>query len=423
MYICQKYHNMIVKRQKYLDKIVKAFKHVPIVVLIGSRQVGKTHLMKSVELKGDTIFINGQDVEIANYFVKYSVLENYLKTKLNNKLNANLIIDEFQYIPGIAVMMKLLTDNKPDLKILCSGSSSLDIIQKVNESLAGRVRIINVYSLSFEEFLLFTDKKLYKIYQKYTESTEYAIIEKNILQKLNSYLIYGGFPRQALANEYDTKTELIDDIYKTYLIKDVRAYIRNEDTVGFNKLLRMLASQIGNMINVNELSRISGLSYKKCNEYIYLLEQMYIIKLVEPYATNKRKVISKMKKVFFTDLGLRNRIYNSFNDIEFRTDNGALFENYVFLEIARNISNASTINYYRTNDGAEIDFIIQTMKNKYIAEVKYTSFKNVKPFKNLIKFAKTEGINKTFLINNNLNELFNEINYKPASLISKIRFE
>ncbi|RLD52268.1 MAG: hypothetical protein DRI94_03650 [Bacteroidetes bacterium] len=414
---------MIVIRQKYLDRIIKAFKYVPIVVLIGSRQVGKTHLMKSINLKGDTIFLNGQDSEIANYFAKYSIIEGYLKPRLNNHLKGNLIIDEFQYIPEISVMLKLLTDNNPDLKILCSGSSSLDIIQKVNESLAGRVRIINVYSLSFEEYLLFTDKKLHKIFQNYREDTEYEIIEQSILQKLNEYLIYGGFPRQALVNDYDTKTELIDDIYKTYLIKDVRSYIRNEDTVGFNKLLRLLASQIGNLINVNELSKISGLSYKKCDEYIYLLEQMYIIKLVEPYSTNKRKVISKMKKVYFTDLGLRNRIYNNFNEIEFRNDNGALFENYVFLEISRIISNSASINFYRTNDGAEIDFIIQTMKNIYAAEVKYSTFKNAKAYKNLRKLAKNEDINKIFLINNNLNEIFNEINYKPACLVSKTNFE
>jgi len=414
---------MIVIRQKYLDKIIKAFKYVPIVVLIGSRQVGKTHLMKSINLKGDTIFLNGQDSEIANYFAKYSIIEGYLKARLNNHLKGNLIIDEFQYIPEISVMLKLLTDNNPDLKILCSGSSSLDIIQKVNESLAGRVRIINVYSLSFEEYLLFTDKKLHKIYQNYREDTEYEIIEQSILQKLNEYLIYGGFPRQALVNDYDTKTELIDDIYKTYLIKDVRSYIRNEDTVGFNKLLRLLASQIGNLINVNELSKISGLSYKKCDEYIYLLEQMYIIKLVEPYSTNKRKVISKMKKVYFTDLGLRNRIYNNFNEIEFRNDNGAIFENYVFLEISRIISNSASINFYRTNDGAEIDFIIQTMKNKYAAEVKYSTFKNAKAYKNLRKLAKSEDINKIYLINNNLNEIVNEINYKPACLVSKINFK
>ncbi len=414
---------MIVIRQKYLDKIIKAFKYVPIVVLIGSRQVGKTHLMKSINLKGDTIFLNGQDSEIANYFAKYSIIEGYLKPRLNNHLKGNLIIDEFQYIPEISVMLKLLTDNNPDLKILCSGSSSLDIIQKVNESLAGRVRIINVYSLSFEEYLLFTDKKLHKIFQNYREDTEYEIIEQSILQKLNEYLIYGGFPRQALVNDYDTKTELIDDIYKTYLIKDVRSYIRNEDTVGFNKLLRLLASQIGNLINVNELSKISGLSYKKCDEYIYLLEQMYIIKLVEPYSTNKRKVISKMKKVYFTDLGLRNRIYNNFNEIEFRNDNGAIFENYVFLEISRIISNSASINFYRTNDGAEIDFIIQTMKNIYAAEVKYSTFKNAKAYKNLRKLAKNEDINKIFLINNNLNEIFNEINYKPACLVSKTNFE
>ena len=411
---------MFHKREFYFNKIISAFEVVPIVILIGARQVGKTTLMRNISLKEKSIFLNGQDTETAEKFKNLSTLESYLKIKLNATLKGFLLIDEFQYIPGISTMLKLLTDKYEEVKIFCSGSSSLNIIQKVEESLAGRVRMIDVFSLSFEEYLQFSNNELYEIYAKYTADTPSEIIENSVLDKLNEYLVYGGLPRIALTSNEETKTELLDDIYRTYLMSDVKSFIRNEDSVGFNRLLRMLSAQIGNMVNINELSRISRLSYKKCEEYIYLLEQMYIIFLIEPYFTNKRKVISKMKKVYFLDLGLRNRIYNSFNPVEFRTDNGSIFENYIFLEIKRNLSKSSEISYFRTNDGTEIDFIIETPKNKYAVEAKYKTFKNPVIFRGLLNFAEQENFDKMILVNNNLNQKYKSIQYIPGCLISKV---
>ncbi|MCB1193793.1 MAG: DUF4143 domain-containing protein [Leptospiraceae bacterium] len=165
---------------------------------------------------------------------------------------------------------------------------------------------------------------------------------------LKEYLAFGGLPRVALAKKHQEKIELIDDIYKTYLLQDVRNFIKNQDTVQFNNLLKILSSQIGNMVNSNELSNTTQLSYTKCEEYIYLMEQMYIIKLITPFTTNKRREITKMKKLYFLDIGLRNMIYNSFNDIDIRVDNGSIFENFVFLELLKVLQKPNTIQYYRT---------------------------------------------------------------------------
>ncbi len=148
-----------------------------------------------------------------------------------------------------------------------------------------------------------------------------------IEEALSEYLLYGGLPRAALTFHPDEKIDILDDIYKTYLLRDVRSYVANQDFVGFNKLLRLSASQTGSLVNINEISRQTGLTYKKCEEYLFLLEQMYIIKMIEPYFTNKRKVISKMKKVYFCDLGLRNMLEGNFKKLTFRIDNGAIFKN------------------------------------------------------------------------------------------------
>ncbi len=326
----------MIPRDNYQKRIDTAFKALPIVVLIGARQVGKTSIMKMYPTEDfkSTLFLNGQDPDVAELFGHLSTIEEYLRNYLNAELDGLLMIDEFQFIDGIATMLKLLTDKHERLKVLCSGSSSLDIQQRIDESLAGRVRGIEVLSLSFSEYLLFKNDKLFQLQQSLQNPGDMTLT-KNLHQAYQEYLIYGGLPRVALNSNIEEKVELLNDIYRTYLLNDVRRYVANEHFVAFNRLLRLLATQIGNLVNINELSRESGLPYSDCETYVNLLQQMYIIKLVEPYYTNRRKVIGKMKKVYFCDLGLRNIIYGSFNEMIFRTDNGAIFENEILLELMR----------------------------------------------------------------------------------------
>ena len=411
----------MILRTKYLDKIKAGFALQPIVVLIGARQVGKTSLMKIFQIEGKSLFLNGQDPEVSDVFSKMSVAEQYLKVYLNSELKGYILLDEFQFIPNVSTMLKLLTDKYPDLRILCSGSSSLDILAKIEESLAGRVRTIEVLSLSFEEYLLFKDVNLSKLYESFDENTEESPLSFRILSVWEEYLQYGGLPRAALTENEEEKITLLDNIYKTYLLKDVRAYIANEHFIGFNKLLRLLAVQIGNLVNINELSRETALPYKKCEEYLALLEQMYIIKLVEPFYTNKRKVITKMKKVYFCDLGLRNIIYASFNEMAFRTDNGAIFENYVLLELWRKQKVGSIINFYRTVDGAEVDFVINNLIKCTAWECKYKQLDKSISIPSLTSFSNIENISCSYIVNRNLNKKKDMTHLIPGYLIGKVQ--
>lgn len=406
----------MIPRDIYKNKIQSAFNLVPIVLLIGARQVGKTSIMKMYPA-GDfrnSLFLNGQDVEVAARFQQFSTIEQYLKVYLNDNLDGLLLIDEFQFIQGVSTMLKLLVDKYEKLHILCSGSSSLDVLQNVEESMAGRVRAIEVLSLSFSEYLLFKDEKLWRLQQESPVDSE-ASLTAPLHQLYQEYLIYGGLPRTALTNNYQEKVELLNDINQTYLLNDVRRYIANEHFVGFNKLLRLLSVQIGNLVNVNELSRECGLPYSRCEEYIYLLQKMYIIKLIDPYYTNKRKVISKMKKVYFCDLGLRNMIYNSFNEITYRTDNGALFENEILLELWRNRHASDTICFYRTQNGTEVDFVIDGSQRKAAVECKFKSFINPVSISSLNNLASEEKIDERFIVNVSLNMC-----YKGTKILSGI---
>ena len=410
----------MIVRTKYLNTIVDGFRVVPIVVLIGARQVGKTSLMESIELKGEKVFFNGQNPEIAELFQKFSVIEQYLKSYLNKNLKGYLLIDEFQYISGISTMMKLLTDKYSSLRILCSGSSSLKIFQEVEESLAGRVRTIEVSSLSFEEYILFKDEKLHQLYRSFDENTESSALTVQISNLFSEFLIYGGLPRAALLAAPEDKVAVLDDIYTTYLLKDVRNYIENEYIVGFNKMLRILALQIGNMVNINSISVETGVPYKKCEEYIYLLEQMYIIKMIEPYEANRRKSITKMKKVFFFDTGLRNMIVKNFNDMDFRVDNGAIFENYVMLELWRNKSAGGTVHFFRTSDGVEVDFVLNNLMEKIAVECKCKTMTKPVSLAAFNRFCDDENIQKRYIVNKNLNTTYNGVKFIQGFLTNSI---
>ena len=410
----------LINRDNNIKKVLVSISKMPITVLIGARQVGKTSLMNSLNIDTSIYKIDGQSVEVNQLFNIVSDVESLLKIKLNKDLKGLFIIDEFQFIDKISTKLKLLVDNNPKLKILCSGSSSIDIIQKVEESLAGRVRVININSLSFSETILFNNKDLFDEYQKYSIDTNSVVVSPVIKQMLNDSLIFGGMPRVVLENDYDEKIHILDDIYRTYLLRDVKSYIRNKDSVGFNKMLQILALQISNLVNINDLSKNTGLTYNKCEEYLYLLEQMYIIKLVSPFDSNKKKAIKKMKKVFFLDLGLRNIIINNFNNIDLRLDNGAIFENFVYLEIIKSMKAFSYVNFYRTRDGAEVDFVINDMKKLLTFEVKYKKLIKSNYYKALQNFNKDENVAESYLVNIDYNISESNLKYIQAILLEKI---
>lgn len=411
----------MIKREKYEKKITEAFKFLPIVVLIGARQVGKTSIMQMypTERYRNTLFLNGQDAEVAERFQKLSTIEQYLSIYLNTDFDGLLFIDEFQFIEGVSTMLKLLTDKHDKLKVLCSGSSSLDILKSVEESLAGRVRIIEVLALSFSEYLLFRDEKLFRLQQSLADAADEALVS-DLQAAYQEYLVYGGLPRTALTMNPDEKVELLNDICQTYLLNDVRRYVANEHFVGFNKLLRLLATQIGNLVNINELSRESGLPYSDCENYVNLLQKMYVIKLIEPFFTNRRKVIGKMKKVYFCDLGLRNIIYGNFNEMPFRTDNGAIFENEILLELWRNRKAGETISFYRTQNGTEIDFVTESAQRKMAVECKYKHFEKPVSIAALNGFCEEEGISLRYIANINASFEHTKVKFIPGIVCDRI---
>ncbi|MBQ1723949.1 MAG: DUF4143 domain-containing protein, partial [Muribaculaceae bacterium] len=203
-------------------------------------------------------------------------------------------------------------------------------------------------------------------------------------------------------------------------LHDVRRYVKNEHFVGFDRMLRLLSSQIGSLVNVNEISRESGLSYVDCEKYINLLQKMYVIKMVEPYYTNRRKVISKMKKVYFCDLGLRNVIFGSFQGMSYRVDNGSLFENEIMLELIRGMKGDETLYFYRTHNGTEVDFVLHGSRRRKAIECKYKKFDRPINILALNNFCDEEAIEERYVANINSTFSHNKVKFVPGIVCDRI---
>jgi len=361
-----------------------------IVLLLGSRQVGKTSilylLIQNLIQKGihpkNIFYFDLEDFEMLNLLnsgIKDFV--HYIEArKAKDKERSYVFIDEIQYLDNPSNLLKLLADHYPHLKIICTGSSTLEIRRKFKDSLVGRKVVFDIHPLSFREFLLFQGKQtLINILKDHPlplnkssfDKFEFRISSLDQLELLRSfeeYVIFGGYPRVALEKDIEKKTVLINEIYNTYVRKDINQLFDIENITAFNNLIKLLSFQIGNLVNINELSNTLGINRQTVEKYLFILENTFIIKLISPFFTNKRKEIVKSKKVFFYDLGLRNQVTRNTNPLDLRGDVGALIENFTFIHIA----SFDEVKFWRTKNGNEVDFII---KERLPVEVKYQSMK------------------------------------------------
>ena len=362
-----------------LNTIKNRFEKERIIILVGSRQVGKTFIAKKIFTDihiNQKIFLNCEDPrQLANF----ENIETFIKYLDFNSMDISkqtfIVIDEFQYIKNATKLLKIIYDLYENVKILATGPSSIEIQKHMKESLTGRKKIYNVYSLSFDEFINFEDKS-----KKYSNISLENATPQNI-NSINStflykYLYYGGYPRiTAELSTDEEKKEELNEIYTSYLQKDIKSLISGENIIAYNNLLKCIASQIGNLININELSNTTGLTRRQVENYLTILQETFIIKMLPPFYSNKRKEISKMPKLFFSDQGLANFILNDFSEIPLRNNIGNIIENFVFNEIKNSIGAADRIYFWRTLQGSEIDFIIQTGKGLIPIEVKWKMFK------------------------------------------------
>ena len=330
--------------QRQLEPVLKEslFKG-KIVIVYGARQVGKTTLVKKIaENLGESFgYLNCDEIDVLSQFQKADNSLALRQMMGNNKL---VIIDEAQRVRNIGLKLKLLIDNYPEIQLLVTGSSSLDLSNEVNEPLTGRC----------DEFWLFT-LSTKEMWQKSN------VISRN--RDLEKWLVYGSYPEVWGLKSNEEKSIKIKQLASNYLYKDVLKFneVKNSEIV--LKLLQALALQIGGEVSYNELANTVGVSKQTVASYIDLLEKVFVVFSLRPYSGNLRQAINKKRKIYFLDLGIRNAIINNQNPLAIRDDVGKLWENFVVAEKYKSqlgLGYKTNLYFWRTYEGQEVDLVEET---------------------------------------------------------------
>jgi len=348
-------------RRKIIDKINPFLTTNDIVVLHGARQVGKTFIMRYLksfleDKKETTHFIDLEDSRFVcildagvEEFIKYLKEEGFDPALFNERHKLFVFVDEIQYLANPSPFLKLLADHYLQIKLIASGSSSFNIKQKFSDSLVGRTVNFEIFPLCFEEFLMFKG-------EHFDSKHIYTAKKRDELLSLyEDYILSGGYPKIVLTSQKIMKEKYLQQIIDTYVKKDIRDLAEIKDINKFNRLLEILASQSGQLLNVVELANTLGIMKPTVERYLFLLEQTYIIHLVRPYSANLRSELSKTPKIFFYDSGLMQMLWLKELAKEVL---GSVFETSIFSELVKKYG-SEKIYHWRTQDKKEIDFILK----------------------------------------------------------------
>ena len=372
------------KERAIFQDIENHIQHKEFTIITGARQTGKTTILKQLytklsKKKQDVWFINLEKQDILskinespeNLFQFTSRPKNPLLESEHKPIY--VLIDEIQYAKNPTNFLKYLYDTySPNIKIIATGSSAFYIDKKFKDSLVGRKRIFNLRTINFDEFLIFKNSAgLIKELNIIRSRQEYlSTRHRELMQLFEEYITYGGYPAVVLSVNNKEKILMLKEIKNSYIKKDIHdSKVENPETL--YKLMYILASQTGSLLNKNKLSKILNSHIKTIEKYIYVLQKSFHIDLLKPFYKNLSKEITKMPKTYFNDIGLRNILINNFSEIKLRTDKGELFENYVYIRL-KELYEQDNIRFWRTTDKNEVDFIILEPNFKIKAyEVKY----------------------------------------------------
>lgn len=348
------------------------------IIITGARQVGKTTLIKSIAKKynDDALYLNCDEPDIRSSLS--DATSTHLKNIAGNK--KLILIDEAQRVKNIGLTIKLFTDQLSDYQVLVTGSSSLDLANEINEPLTGRKYEFNLFPISWNEL-----------------SDSYGYIESN--RQLEQRILYGMYPEIILKDA--DKNDLLRNLTDSYLFKDLLSFkeIRKPDLL--EKLVKALALQISCQVSYNELAVMMQVDKDTIAKYIDLLEKAFVIFRLPPFSKNLRSEITKMRKIYFYDTGIRNAIISNFKPLDSRNDAGALWENFIIAERVKWNSYNNThrnLYFWRTQQQQEIDLIEEENEMLRAFEVKWTAGKN----KNIPKsFMKSYPAAETSIIDKN----------------------
>ena len=357
------------------DRVKYLAKHFPVVMVCGSRQVGKTTLLRKIADENKTINYVTLDYPRIRQLAKEDP-ELFLQ-----QYSAPLIIDEIQYAPELLQYIKIKVDEiDGNGQYYLTGSQMFHMMNEVSESLAGRVGVLSMYSLSRAEIegrdsIPFNPANITNIESSDTISNIFDMI------------IRGGMPQ--IVSDPDLSYEDYYGSYiQTYIERDIRDLINVKDENKFVKFISCIAARTSQEVNLSDVSKDVEVDRKTVEKWLSVLVSSGIVVLLHPYSGNTIKRIVKRPKLYFMDTGLACYLsmWNNARALELSAMAGAMFENYVISEIIKGYANngisiRSRLAYYRDNNGKEIDLLILDNGKIYPVEIK----KSADPGKSSIK--------------------------------------
>ena len=351
-------YRIMEKKLKYLSE------HFPVVMVCGARQVGKTTLLNRIKEENEKIQYVTLD------YPKLRVLAREDPELFLQQYEAPLFIDEIQYAPELLPYIKIRVDRERRNGLYyLTGSQMFHMMKNVSESLAGRVGVLTMYSLSRAEIEGRVSSPFLpgKIGMEESKETVADIFEK---------IYRGGMPRMI------TDKELLPEDYfggymQTYLERDIRDLITVKDENKFLKFISCAAARTGQEVNLADMGKDVEIDRKTADGWLSLMVSSGLVYLLHPYSGNTIKRIIKRPKLYFMDTGLACYLsyWNNPRALELSAMSGAIFENYVMSEIIKSYANwgidvRNRFCYYRDNNGREIDLMILENGKIYPVEIK-----------------------------------------------------
>ena len=372
-----------------VSTIKSVSKGFPVLLLTGMRQTGKTYLLKKImEPRRKYVSLDNPD--------ERELAKNHPDIFLKRH-SPPVLIDEVQYAPDLFTYIKIHVDtyNRNGLFWL-TGSQKFNLMKGINETLAGRIAILDLLGLSYREMVQKPKSR------PFLPSMD---LQKNNTEKpmglLNLYrtIWNGSYPR-LFVNKGKNRAVFYRSYLQTYIERDIKDYQGIVDSVKFFKFIRASAVRTGSLLNYANLARDADIDVRTAKTWLAAMERSGLVKLLYPYYTNITKRMVKTPKLYFMDTGLCSYLggFDTPKSLEAGYLNGAMLETWAFIEILKSYWHNGLeplIYYYRDTDQREIDFIIERNMTLYPIEVKKTSVPtadNAKNFSLLEKLKKPVGI-------------------------------
>ena len=337
-------------------------------IVVGPRQVGKTTILKKIARRCAARKITHQyyNLEIpkdAQHFAR--PVGDVLKDLTVKK--QIIFIDEFHYLPNATKLFKAIFDGYPSVRIYASGSSAIEMHKHLKESLAGRRLFYRVFPLSLGEWLPSRSTiQLPRSWQSSLSGRAHAAMKNYI----GEFVIFGGMPGLIHQKTKEKKKRLLLDLVETYIQKDIKALLREEDILSFNRLLALLASQEGKLLSEIGFSQTLNYALRQVRKDLAILQQMFLLNVIKPFFNNRGRELKQTNKTYFFDTGIRNAILRDFRALHGREDKGELLESFVLAEMQKHLRIGQDIYYWRTREKDEVDFILVQDRTPVAVEVK-----------------------------------------------------